>query len=187
MTITRTAVLLMDLQTDFLGGEGARMPVDAAGAAEVIKTANAILAGEVLPSSLPIIIVNQFPCSDSIGNFFRRHAAVIGTPGAELDGRIEGAADIKTFAKSKPSAFSNPELEVFLKADNVTELYVMGVFAEGCVRSTVVDARKLGYNVVVPIDAVATNASWKKRFGLWAMKRAGATLVPSLLQAHEDI
>jgi nicotinamidase-related amidase len=171
----------MDLQADFLASEGASMPVDAVGAESVIQTANAVLARQILPLSIPIIIVNQFPHSDRIGNFFRHHAAIIDTPGAALDGRIVGAAGVTLFAKSKPSAFTNPGLETFLKANHVTELYVMGVFAEGCVRSTVLEARKRGYGVVVPTDAVATNASWKKRFALWAMRRAGATIVPTLL------
>ena len=56
-----------------------------------------------------------------------------------------------------------------------------GLFAEGCVRSTVVEAIKLGYTVHVIANAVATNAAWKKRFALWAMKRAGAKIVASLM------
>lgn len=65
-----------------------------------------------------------------------------------------------------------------MRAENITDLYVMGVFAEGCVRATVIDARHRGYAVHVLANAVASNASWKKRFGLWAMNRAGAVIVP---------
>jgi nicotinamidase-related amidase len=58
---------------------------------------------------------------------------------------------------------------------------VLGVFAEGCVRSTVVEAVKRGYTVHVIANAVASNAAWKKRFALWAMKRAGADIMSSVL------
>lgn len=178
--MTRNAVLLMDLQHDFLGAEGSRMPVESAGAAAVVCTANAVLNKEVLSHSLPILVVNQFPVTDRLGNFFRRGAAVVGTRGASLDARILCYEDVKVIAKEKPSAFSNPELDTFLRTNGITDLYVIGVFAEGCVRSTVLDARRRGYGVHVVADAVASNASWKKRFALWAMKRAGADIIPSV-------
>ena len=67
--MTRSAVLLMDLQHDFLGAEGSRMPVDAEGAAEIIDTANAILKKEVLAQAIPILIVNRFPAKERIAKF----------------------------------------------------------------------------------------------------------------------
>ncbi|HYC42111.1 MAG TPA: cysteine hydrolase [Noviherbaspirillum sp.] len=178
--MTRNAVLLMDLQHDFLGAEGSCMPVEPDSIAPVIDTANAILQKEILKDALPVLVVNQFPESDRIGNFFRRGAAVAGTRGAGLDSRVRCDASVKVIAKASASAFTNPELDRYLRAENITDLYVMGVFAEGCVRGTVLDARRHGYAVHVLADAVASNASWKKRFGLWAMKRAGADILPSL-------
>ena len=80
-------------------------------------------------------------------------------------------------SKSSPSAFSNPELHRYLQAHGVNELYIVGVFAEGCVRATVSDARRRGYKVNVIADAVASSGPWKKRFGLWAMRRAGANVL----------
>jgi nicotinamidase-related amidase len=172
-----SAVLLMDLQHDFLAPDG-RMPVAPEAAVEVIKTANAILAKTVLPEVLPVVIVNQFPATDRVANWFRKGAAVAGSPGAELDDRIQDAGGCKVFSKCSSSAFSNPELQPFLQAQGIRRLYVLGVFAEGCVRATVLDALKLGYEVTVIEDAIATDAPWKKRFAVWAMKRAGAAVVP---------
>lgn len=176
-----TAVLLMDLQKDFLNGKGGRMPVDGLGADAVLQAANEVLSKRVLAEALPILVLNQFPATARIANFFRKGAAVAGSTGAELDARLESSGSAKVIAKASPSAFSNPELEQYLRAHGVQELYVLGVFAEGCVRSTVVEAVKRGYTVHVIENAVATNAAWKKRFALWAMKRAGAKIVPSLL------
>lgn len=178
--MTRSAVLLMDLQHDFLGAKGSRMPVDAEGAAEIIDTANAILSKEVLPQAIPILIVNQFPISERLANLFRNGAAIAGSPGANLDSRIRNTAQTKIIVKANPSAFRNPEMDRYLQAEGISDLYVMGVFAEGCVRSTVQDAIRRGYNVHVIADSVASNASWKKRLALWAMKRAGASIMPSV-------
>lgn len=175
----RSAILLMDLQHDFLGAAGCRMPVTPDSVAPIIDTANAILGKAMLKDALPVLVVNRFPEADRIGNFFRRGAAVAGTRGAELDSRIRHAGQVKVIEKASASAFSNPELERFLRAENIGEVYVMGVFAEGCVRATVLDARRRGYTVHVLADAVASNAAWKKQFGLWAMQRAGANILAS--------
>ena len=178
--MARSAALLMDLQRDFLGAEGSRMPVQPEAVPGVIETANAILGGEALPKVLPILIVNRFPATDRIANFFRNGAAVSGTPGAGLDPRILAPSMVNVLVKERPSAFTNPGLDRLLQAEGITDLYVLGVFAEGCVRSTVLDARRRGYAVHVIANAVATNASWKKRFALWAMRRSGANVIQSV-------
>ena len=51
---------------------------------------------------------------------------------------------------------------------------VMGVYAEGCVRASVVQAIKQVYSVIVIViaHAVTSNAKWKKAFALRAMARA---------------
>src|SRR5262245_7580570 len=87
-TMNHSAVLLMDLQHDFLGAKGSRMPVQPEGAAIIIETANAILSKQRLTTALPILVLNQFPSTDRIGNFFRNGAAITGTPGANFDSRI---------------------------------------------------------------------------------------------------
>ena len=151
-----------------------RASVDAAAAEVVIRAANDILAGKVLADALRILVVTQFPAADRIGNFFRKGAAVAGSPGAQLDARIVGADTAQWIVKARASAFANTELDATLRSHNISELYVLGVFAEGCVGATVVDATRRGYQVHVIADAVASRAAWKRRFALWAMKRAGA-------------
>ena len=150
-------------------------------AERVIESANAVLDGVVLPSSLPVLIVNQFPRSAHIGNFLRHNAAIVGTAGAELDSRIRRRSDAIVFAKSAPSAFSNPDLGRFLRGHGIKSLFVFGVFAEGCVRATALDAKRQGYDVTVPMDAIGTNANWKRNFALWSMRRARVSIIPTLL------
>jgi nicotinamidase-related amidase len=178
-----SAVLLMDLQRDFLDARSGRMPVDERGALAALAAANEVLSKRALAEALPILVLNQFPATARVGNFFRKSAAVAGSTGAQLDGRLEKPGAASHISKSSPSAFSNPELQRHLQAQGVEELYVLGVFAEGCVRSTVLDALELGYRVQVIEDCVASNAAWKKRFAIWSMKRAGARIVPDLRSA----
>ena len=172
--LPNAATLLIDLQTDFLDWEKGRMPVDIMGAEEVIKIANEVLAKKILPDALSVFIVSKFHPSTRIANFFRKNAAMVGSPGANIDERILKPESAAVFEKSQSSAFSNPEVADHLNNRGVKDLYVLGVFAEGCVRATVLDAIKLGFNVCVIENAVATNAPRKKQFALWVMNRAGA-------------
>jgi nicotinamidase-related amidase len=86
-----------------------------------------------------------------------------------------------------PPGAPGPALERYLHAHGVQDLYVLGVFAEGCVRSTVVEAVKRGYTVYVIANAVATNARWKKAFALWAMARTGAKVLPNFPSLHDAV
>ena len=175
-----TAVLLIDLQRDFLDTKAGRMPVTEAGSRAVLQAANDVLAGRALPLALRVLVLNQFPPAARVANFFRKGAAIAGSQGAEPDPRLEHLSSATVLSKSRPSAFSNPKLRELLSAHGVQDLCVIGVFAEGCVRSTVAEAVQLGFSVRVAEDAVASNAAWKKSVALWAMKRAGARIVPSV-------
>lgn len=175
-----TAVLLIDLQRDFLDWKAGRMPVTEMGATAVLRAANEVLARRALPEALIVLVLNRFPATARVANFLRKHAAIDGSPGAEPDRRLEHLGNATIVVKSKPSAFSNPELRVLLSAHRVRELLVLGVFAEGCVRATVAEALRLGYAVRVVESAVASNASWKTRAALWFMRRVGAQVVQSV-------
>ena len=179
----RTAVLLLDLQVDFLDMQHGRMPVDPEGARRVVEAANAILKGELLEGSLPVLVVNQFPPTATVANFFRSNAALVGSSGSAIDPRIVETQDVRIFPKQQANAFTNPELEPYLRSEGVGTVWVVGVFAEGCVRATALDAKRRGFEVTVPAAEIATNASWKAGFAAWALKRGGVAMVPSLRAA----
>jgi nicotinamidase-related amidase len=181
----RTAVLLMDLQVDFLDSQKGRMPVGDDGASRVIAGARAVLAGAVLPGAIPVAIVNAFPRSQRVRNFFRRNAAVADTTGAEMDPRINLPAGTPVFPKAEPSAFSNPQLHAYLRSQSVSHVCVIGVFAEGCVRATALGARSLGFSVVVPLEAIATNARWKLAFATRSMQRHGVRVQSTLAEVNK--
>lgn len=171
-----SAILLIDLQVDFLDCAKGRLPVDRVGSEEVIRITNGVLSRKILPDAVPVFIVNRFYPTSRIANFFRKNAALAGTHGANIDERILRPEAISVFEKSKSSAFSNPQVADYLNNVGSNNLYVLGVFAEGCISATVHDAIKLGFKVHVIENAVATNAPWKKQVAMWSMKRAGATL-----------
>ncbi|MHB8453581.1 MAG: hypothetical protein ACYDDO_02560 [Acidiferrobacterales bacterium] len=75
----------------------------------------------------------------------------------------------------------------FSHAHGVEELYMLDVFVEGCMRSTVAEAVDLAHAIPVIENAVATNAAWKNRFASWAMKRVGAKIIQAPTGRYIDL
>jgi len=171
---SKSAVLLVDLQHDFLHGEG-RMPVDQGAVPELLACVAAVVAQADAAGVPTLHIVNAFP-TWRVASLFRNFAATAGTPGAALDVRAPHR-DAPIFTKSRSDAFSNPELEAWLRASGVERLIVLGVYAEGCVRRTVEGARARGFEVLVPRAGVASRNPAAVARGLAAMTRAGASTV----------
>ena len=182
---SRAAVLLLDLQVDFLDTVHGKMPVSPDGALRVVAAANEILDGKALAGALPVLVVNQFPVATRVANYFRHGAAVAGTPGAELDPRIRAASGIRVFPKERADAFTNLALEPYLREEGVEKVWIIGVFAEGCIRATALSARQRGFEVEVPQAEIATNSSWKAAFALWSLRRGGVTIIPSVHAAAQ--
>lgn len=116
----------------------------------------------------------------TIANVFRCGAALAGSSGANLDPRIHAATNIRIFPKQHANAFTNQDLEPYLREQGINKLWVVGVFAEGCVRTTALAARRLGFDVVVPEAEIATNARWKGALASGVLRSGDVTVVPTL-------
>lgn len=175
-----TAALLIDFQIDFLDHAKGRMPVRRIDAERVIALANSVLSGGVLSGSLVLAIVNAFPRNQWFANFVRRNSAIAGSTGAQFDPRLKIPPTLPVIPKEHGSAFTNPKLGEKLEAHGVRRLVLLGVMTEGCIRATAADARRLGYEVVVPMNAVATDNKIKSVVGKFLMRRAGVLLPEKL-------
>jgi nicotinamidase/pyrazinamidase len=78
------------------------------------------------------------------------------------------------------SAFESTGLDRLLTARGVTRLYVVGLATDYCVVATVRDARRLGYDVVVPAIAVRAVDVHPDdgAMALEEMRKFGADVVP---------
>src|SRR5579864_8527350 len=115
------ALLVLDLQRDFLEDDG-RMRIARAQVEPLLAATNATIDAAAA-SGVPVIyIVNRYPRSHRLLNFFRGGAAVEGTRGAELDPRVHVAPGAAVVAKWSNDAFSNPELGALLEQRGVKRL-----------------------------------------------------------------
>ena len=176
MQAKSTALLLLDLQEDFLADSG-RLPVCRNQVPGLIAAVNALLKPPV-PGRDIVYIGNEFYRWDYPANWFRHRAALQGSPGCRLDDRIH-VVDGRYFPKHCASAFTNPALARYLGELETRSLVIGGVFATHCVQATCRAALRAGYRTSVLSDAVADRSDESRDAALERMRRAGAAIMTS--------
>ncbi|WP_433750615.1 cysteine hydrolase family protein [Falsibacillus pallidus] len=172
-----SALLILDIQKDFVLPSG-RFPIAEHQMEPIISRINEVSELFHL-SNLPVIYVaNEFERTQIIGNFFRNGASLRGSYGAELDDRLKRVND-SYFSKKQGNALTNPVLTHYLHNNKVNHLFIMGVFAEGCIKATALGSIKKGFRTTVIMDGVGggTDKKVEKSFSLMAKK--GISLLES--------
>jgi acyl-CoA reductase-like NAD-dependent aldehyde dehydrogenase/nicotinamidase-related amidase len=149
------ALLLVDLQRDFLERAGLHPEADA------LCARAAMLLGAARRRGLPVVHAHtrtRADGSDRMPHWQRQdiRQCVDGTPGAEPPPELAPAEGELVLRKTHFSAFGDARLEPWLRQRGVTRLIVAGVYLHGCVRSTVLDAYESGFAVCVVDDAVGS-------------------------------
>jgi alpha-ketoglutaric semialdehyde dehydrogenase len=151
----RPALLLVDLQNDFLRAPGLEPP-----ASDVIDRAAALVRG-CRERGIPVFHVRTTVAAGipSMPHWERggRRVCVDGTEGHAPPPALRHVPGERTIDKTFFSAFGVPALEEGLRADRIDTVVVAGVHLHGCVRATVLDAYQRGFSVIVADDAVASH------------------------------
>ena len=150
------ALVVMDMQLDFLG-ENPKLPIENQ-VDDLTKTVNDIIE-DFNSKGYEIIYIRSVFSKYDIANFFRNKAAIQGTTGIEIDPRINIVSE-NIFDKNRSSAFSNKDFENYLIVNQINELYITGLMAEGCVSKTAISGLDRKYVVNFIENAV----------GIWKMK-----------------
>ncbi len=177
--MSKTVLLLIDLQRDFLESDG-RLPVPADCAERVIGAANRMIDYARMSGWTMIWIKNEFLRTQWISNFFRNHAAIKGTPGADIDPRIHFYTEIPIVTKCEADAFSNPRLGMLLKEGMPEKVIVLGLMTDECVEATARGVIRRGYSVEIVEDGVATMEEPAHEKALAAMRACGAMVKKSV-------
>lgn len=177
----RDALIVVDVQRDFLPGGSLAVPAGAA----ILPRVNDWIA-TFASQRLPVYASRDWhpPAHMSFreqGGPWPPHC-VAGTPGAGFADGLHLPAGAMIVSKGVAadadaySAFQGTDLLRRLQARGVQRLFVAGIAAEYCVLATVQDALALGFGVVLLRDAVAALNGGEGARALEAMRRAGATL-----------
>ncbi len=177
--MSKTVLLLIDLQRDFLENDG-RLPVPVDCAERVIGAANRMIDYARKSGWTMIWIKNEFLRTQWISNFFRNHAAIKGTPGADIDPRINFYTETPIMVKCEADAFSNPRLEILLKKATPEKVIILGLMTDECVAETTRGVIRRGYPVEIVEDGVATMEEPAHEKALAAMRACGAMVKKSV-------
>jgi nicotinamidase-related amidase len=109
---------------------------------------------------------------------FSHGTALPGTPGAALDRRL-AVGSHPVFTKPTADAFSSSAFETFLIEHRVNELFLAGLDAEYCVRTTAKGGLARGYAVNIIADGILLLAEKHRDALLAKFRRDGARIVTS--------
>ncbi len=153
------ALILVDVQYDFLpGGSLAVTDGDA-----IIDPLNRQIA-RFEADGLPVVATRDWHPADHI-SFAQRGGpwpphCVRGTHGAQFEEHLDVPADAIVISKADTpdkdaySGFQGTTLDEQLRGLGVGRVFVGGLATDYCVLNTVLDARRLGYDVVLLTEAI---------------------------------
>jgi nicotinamidase/pyrazinamidase len=156
-----TALIVVDVQNDFCEGGSLGLPGGAA-AAEAIsaRAAEGGYSHVVATRDHHIDPGDHFSDTPDFNTSWPVHC-VAGTPGASFHPSLDVAPIEAVFSKGEyTAAYSGFEgksrdgkkLEEWLRANEVTDVDVVGIATDFCVRATALDAAKAGFGVRVLLD-----------------------------------
>jgi len=170
----KTVLLVMDMQEDFLG-ENAKMPINKEQIPAITAVINSLIDEFERDGQQIIYVKSEFP-KIAIGNRIRHNAAIKGSPGTNIYGKIRISGNI-IFSKKKPDAFSNPEFEKYLVENQVNQLVITGVYADQCVLDTALAALDRKYQVKFVRNGVGSSSEQAVNKACEKVKKRGAEVI----------
>ncbi len=178
----RPALLLVDLQTAFVGSEEGDVARVLANTAELVRAAR---------PQIPVVYVTLV--IDSPGDltvtwrsFHDLSAVQRGEPGAQVDPRVAPEPGEVVVEKTNASGFFGTNLHDVLQGLGVDTLLVAGTSTSGCVRATVLDASAHSYRVMVVEECCHDSRPVSREAALWDMADRYADVV-SLEEALDHL
>jgi nicotinamidase-related amidase len=170
----KTVLLVMDMQEDFLG-EKAKMPINKEQIPAITAVVNSLIDEFEKNGQQIIYIKSEFP-KIALGNRIRHHAAIEGSPGTNIYGKIKISGKV-IFSKKKPNAFSNPEFERYLVDNQVRQLVITGVYADQCVLDTALAALDRKYQVKFVRNGVGSRSEKTVNTACEKVQQRGAEVI----------
>ena len=183
------ALVIVDVQRDFLPGGALGVDDGFAVIDGIVEAANATTTnaeGEIAPV-LVVTTQDWHPYETAHFETWPRHC-VKGSPGADLDVRIANIAAPYAFFKGdsdRDDGYSGFEgftpdaepLNAILHREGVTEVEVVGLALDYCVKATALDAAKRGYDVTVPLALTRPVAQETGDLAIRDLEQAGVKVI----------
>jgi nicotinamidase-related amidase len=183
----RTAVLVIDMQRDFLD-PGA--PIATPGGLDLIPRINR-LTTRARALEMPVIFTQEMHRADKsdfgIELEFEPPHCLEGTTGLDLAKELDvKAGDYRILNKRRYDAFLGTDLETLLRSHRIENLLVTGVRTDICVTSTVQHARNLDFRCYVLRDCVTGTSAERHEAALLCLSHVFGYVV-SLADVEKDL
>lgn len=149
----RAALLIVDIQEDYTGPQAKKPFRDGD---RIVTVSNALLAQAQANGAVVVLVKNVV--DNPIMSILLGGINAPGSPGTEMDRRLIRSPAAMTFEKSRPDAFSTPELDAYLREKQVDQVFITGLDGAYCVSATARGALNRGYKVTLFEDAIATES-----------------------------
>jgi nicotinamidase/pyrazinamidase len=184
------ALIIVDVQNDFCEGGSLAVPGGAAVAAAVSRELDGQARWDhvVATKDFHIDPGAHFSATPDFVDSWPRHC-VVGTAGADFHPALATGTIEAVFHKGEyEAAYSGFEghtgddpatgddLAGWLRARDVTDVDVVGIATDHCVRATALDAVAAGFTTTVLLDLTAAVAAPTTDTALTALRAAGVTL-----------
>lgn len=156
------ALIINDMENDFVDEKGALRVDTAINCVEPIKK----LKAEMKKEGVPVIYVCDTHFRDD--KEFEKWGAhtVDGTWGAAVIDELNPDEDDYVIKKWRYSAFFSTPLDMLLRQLQVDTIVLTGVLTDVCIQHTAADAYFRGYKTVVPRSCTATVTEERKEYAL---------------------
>lgn len=155
LTLENTSLLVIDMQEKLLKA--------ISGAAECVEK-NELLLKVAAILDLDLLLTEQYPAG--LGNTVDELKCLL-------------PEDVTAIEKTSFSCCGESGFRTALKSRSRKNLIVCGIEAHVCVQQTVLDLLEMGYNVIVPADAVSSRDPRNCELALETMRHAGAFVCSS--------
>ncbi len=158
VAVNRKALLVIDIQENLVNPDS-KFHIGTAEIDLFFQNLNESIVKFNDNNDLVIYVVNEW--TNPFINLVTSNTCKKGGPGVGLDKKLVIVND-SIYSKSKPNSLSNKDLLKYLKDNNITDVFVMGLLAEGCVKATVKGLIKEKFNAVVIEDALGSKNEMNK-------------------------
>jgi nicotinamidase/pyrazinamidase len=170
---SKEALLVIDIQENLLN-PASKLHIDSTSVESLCMNVNEAIE-KFRNNDLPVIyITNEW--NNPLLNMVTGNVCKKGALGTNIDKRIIRVND-RIYKKSRSSAFTNDSLLHYLKTNNITHITLCGLFAEACVKQTMINGIKQGFRISVLQDAIGSKNNIKKSKSIAFYRENGATIV----------
>jgi len=170
--LTRPALLVIDMQHDFVDEKGA---IPCEGASLVVPKIKELIE-EARRSRIPVIFTQEVHRPQRVD--FGRELdgdeplhCVEGSRGAEIVEELAPEKSDYVVPKRRYSGFFGTDLSILLRGLGVDTLYITGAATDVCVYLTAMDAHQFDFKVKIPRDCVTGTSQAAHEAALAAVER----------------